>query len=165
MKVGKLDIIYLTGGQGEPLVVIHGGCNSSRAWLQNAIELSEHYTVYIPDLPGFGRSQPMDGNYYIPELVEFVNEFSHNLGLRSFYLIGHSLGGGIALSYVLKTDVWHLWILVGNNLRRLLFNKFIERDLIHPQPPLPRYPTSHGSCGRRRRWRRDRGCSSSGIGV
>lgn len=102
MNVGKLDISYLTGGQGDPLVVIHGGSDGSRAWLQNAIELSQHYTVYIPDLPGFGRSQPIDGDYYIPELVEFMNEFSHNLGLRSFHLVGHSLGGGIALSYVLR---------------------------------------------------------------
>jgi len=102
IKVGKLDISYLTGGQGDPLVVIHGGSDGSRAWLQNAIELSQHYTVYVPDLPGFGRSQPIDSDYYIPELVEFVDEFSHNLGLKSFYLMGHSLGGGIALSYALK---------------------------------------------------------------
>ncbi len=102
MKVGKLDISYLNGGRGDPLVVIHGGGDGSRAWLQNAIELSQHYTVYVPDLPGFGRSQPIDGDYYIPELVEFVDEFSHNLGLKSFHLMGHSLGGGIALSYALR---------------------------------------------------------------
>ena len=102
MKVGKLDISYLTGGQGHPLVVIHGGSDGSRAWLQNANELSKHYTVYVPDLPGFGRSQPIDGDYYIPELVEFVDGFSHNLGLEGFHLMGHSLGGGIALSYALK---------------------------------------------------------------
>ena len=102
MKVGKLDISYLTGGQGDPLVVIHGGSHSSRAWLQNAIELSKHYTVYVPDLPGFGRSQPIAGDYYIPELVQFMDEFSHSLGLKSFHLMGHSLGGGIALSYALR---------------------------------------------------------------
>jgi len=102
IKVGELDIHYFTGGQGEPLVVIHGGGDGARAWIKNVEALSENYTVYVPDLPGFGRSQPMDGDYYIPELAKFVDEFSCNLGLESFYLMGHSLGGGIALSYALK---------------------------------------------------------------
>ena len=102
MKVGGLDIHYVTGGQGEPLIVIHGGANGAGAWKENLVELSRNYTIYVPDLPGFGRSQPMDGDCYIPELVEFVDGFSLELGLKSFHLMGHSLGGGIALSYVLK---------------------------------------------------------------
>ena len=102
IKVGELDIHYFTGGQGDPLVVIHGGGDGARAWMKNMEELSGSYTIYVPDLPGFGRSQPIDGDYYIPELAEFVDKFSHELGLKSFYLMGHSLGGGIALSYALK---------------------------------------------------------------
>lgn len=102
IKVGELDIHYLTGGHGDPLVVVHGGSDGARAWMKNMAELSKNYTVYVPDLPGFGRSQPIDGNYYILELVEFVDEFLHNLGLKSFHLMGHSLGGGIALSYALR---------------------------------------------------------------
>lgn len=102
IKVGGLDIHYLCGGYGDPLLVIHGGTDGARAWTKNMEELSGNYTVYVPDLPGFGHSQPIDGDYYIPELVEFVDEFSHNMGLKSFHLMGHSLGGGIALSYALK---------------------------------------------------------------
>ncbi len=44
----------------------------------------------------------MDGDYYIPELTEFVDDFTQNLGLEKFHLMGHSLGGGIAVSYALK---------------------------------------------------------------
>jgi len=102
IKVGDLDIHYFTGGRGDPLVVIHGGSSGARAWMKNMEELSENYTIYVPDLPGFGHSQAIDGDYYIPELVEFVDSFSHNLGLKRFHLMGHSLGGGIALSYALK---------------------------------------------------------------
>ena len=102
IKVGKLDIHYVTGGHGEPLVVIHGGANGAGAWKENLVELSKNYTIYVPDLPGFGHSQPMDGDCYIPELVEFIDDFSDKLGLESFHLMGHSLGGGVALSYVLK---------------------------------------------------------------
>ena len=102
MKVDKFDIHYLTGGQGDPLVIIHGGGEGARAWLQNLAELSRYYTVYVPDLPGFGRSQPRGDNFYISEFAEFVRGFSHNLELKCFHLVGHSVGGGIALHYALK---------------------------------------------------------------
>ena len=102
MKINELDVHYFTGGHGDPLVVIHGGGDGARAWMKNIAELSENYTVYVPDLPGYGHSQPIDGDYYIAEMVEFVDEFTRNLGLKSFHLVGHSLGGGIALNYALK---------------------------------------------------------------
>ncbi len=62
VKVGELDIHYVTGGQGDPLVVIHGGANGAGAWRENLLELSKNYTVYVPDMPGFGKSQPIDGD-------------------------------------------------------------------------------------------------------
>ena len=104
VKAGKLDIHYLTGGQGEPLIVVHGGSGSSRDWRKNIEELANNYTVYAPDLPGFGLSQEMEGkDYFIPELVEFLEEFARSLGLESFHLMGHSLGGGIVLHYALRS--------------------------------------------------------------
>jgi len=102
IKVGELDIHYLTGGDGEPLVVIHGGGAGAQGWLKNVNDLCEHYRIYVPDLPGFGYSQPMDGDCDIPEFAEFVEDFTHSLGLERFHLVGHSLGGGIALHYALK---------------------------------------------------------------
>jgi len=102
IKVDGRDIHYLTVGHGDPLVVIHGGSEGARAWMDNMAELSASYTVFVPDLPGFGKSEPLDGDYFIPELTEFVDRFSNNLGLESFHLMGHSLGGGVALNYALE---------------------------------------------------------------
>jgi len=102
IKVGKLDINYFTGGDGEPLVVTHGGGGGARGWLQNVTALCENYKIYVPDLPGFGGSQLMDGDYGIPEFADFLEDFIRSLGLERFHLVGHSLGGGIALSYALK---------------------------------------------------------------
>lgn len=102
VKVDKLDVRYLTGGQGDPLVVIHGGGEGARAWLQSLEEFSRYYTVYAPDLPGFGYSQSMSNSCAISEFVEFVKGFLHNLGLTRLYLVGHSIGGGIALHYALR---------------------------------------------------------------
>ncbi len=102
VKVDGRDIHYFTAGQGDPLVVLHGGGGDARTWLNNIDALSGNYRVYVPDLPGYGGSQPLVGDYYIPELAEFVDSFSDNLELESFHLLGHSLGGGIALSYALE---------------------------------------------------------------
>jgi len=102
IKVGYLDIHYLTGGEGEPLIVIHGGGDSGRAWRENAAELSKYYHVYLPDLPGFGLSRANGDDFDLSSYVTFVEDFSHSLGLGHFHLLGHSLGGGIALHYALK---------------------------------------------------------------
>ncbi len=102
IKVGHLDIHYLAGGEGEPLIVIHGGGDSGRAWRRNAAELSKYYQVYIPDLPGFGRSKAISEDFDLSSYVTFVEDFSRSLGLGHFHLLGHSLGGGIALHYALN---------------------------------------------------------------
>jgi pimeloyl-ACP methyl ester carboxylesterase len=102
IQVGDLNIRYYTGGKGEPLLIIHGGNSHGRLWTNNVKELCEKYTVYIPDLPGFGGSQPMTGQYYVPEFVRFVAGFTQTLGLKTFYLMGHSMGGAIAVSYTLQ---------------------------------------------------------------
>src|SRR4030043_2429098 len=92
IEVNGRDVRYYTAGRGEPLVVVHGGGGDARTWLKNVEALADKYTVYVPDLPGFGGSQPLDGHYYIPELAEFVDGFSNNLGLEKFHIAGHSLG-------------------------------------------------------------------------
>lgn len=102
IKVNGLDVLYYTAGHGEPLVVIHGGGGDARTWWENIGELADNYAVYAPDLPGFGGSEPLDGNYFIPELADFIDRFAASLGLEKFHLVGHSLGGGIALDYALN---------------------------------------------------------------
>jgi pimeloyl-ACP methyl ester carboxylesterase len=102
LSINGLSSHYLVGGQGDPLIIIHGGSDGAGAWAKNIEELSRKYTIYVPDLPGFGLSQPVAGNYYIPEMVDFIDSFAKVLDIRNFFLMGHSLGGGVALHYALK---------------------------------------------------------------
>lgn len=92
---------YLYGGKGDSLVVIHGGGGGVNAWIDNLELLTENYTVYAPDLPGFGNSQSIDDRFSIPEYIDFIERFTNELGLDRFSLIGHSVGGGIAVQYAL----------------------------------------------------------------
>jgi 4,5:9,10-diseco-3-hydroxy-5,9,17-trioxoandrosta-1(10),2-diene-4-oate hydrolase len=102
INVDGLNIHYYTAGEGEPLLVIHGGAGDARSWMGNIQNLSQKYHVYAPDLPGYGTSQPLKGDYYIPEFADFINKFTKFLKLDKFSVIGHSMGGGIALDFVLK---------------------------------------------------------------
>jgi pimeloyl-ACP methyl ester carboxylesterase len=95
-------VSYLTGGVGKNLIIVHGGGDGSRSWSQNAQELAKHYHLFIPDLPGFGQSQTKDNRFSIADSVEFIENFANSLGLDRFYLVGHSIGGGISLNYALK---------------------------------------------------------------
>jgi len=97
---GRL-INYYIAGQGDPLVIIHGGLGDARTWLNNIAILAERYQVYAPDLPGFGHSQTLDSTHDIPRLAAFVDAFTVSLDLHRFYLMGHSIGGGVALDYAL----------------------------------------------------------------
>lgn len=101
-RIRDITVHYLVAGSGTPLLLIHGYAGEARKWRNNINLLSATYTVYAPDLPGFGNSQPLDGTYYIPELVDFIESFVSGIGLERFFLVGHSLGGGIAVNYALK---------------------------------------------------------------
>ncbi|MDD4875810.1 MAG: alpha/beta fold hydrolase [Dehalococcoidales bacterium] len=103
IKVGGLNVHYLYGGQGEPLVIIHGGGSGINEWQKNMEVLSEHYTVYAPDLPGFGNSQSINERFKLSEYVDFLDSFVDTIGLKRFYLLGHSIGGGITLKFALKS--------------------------------------------------------------
>jgi len=59
--------------------------------------------VYAPDLPGFGKSQSINNGFQLSDYVDFLDNFVYAIGLKRFYLLGHSIGGGIALKFALKS--------------------------------------------------------------
>jgi pimeloyl-ACP methyl ester carboxylesterase len=99
--VDGLNVHYLTGGQGDPLLVVHGGTGGAQNWADNMEQLTDKYTVYVPDMPGFGLTEPLQGDYHVPQATSFLEGFTDALELKHFHLLGHSFGGSIALNYAL----------------------------------------------------------------
>lgn len=101
IKVGEINTHYLVAGEGSTVILLHGGGYDWRDWKPNIGPLSECFSVYALDLPGFGGSDKPKADYSINYFVVFLSHFVEALGLERFSLMGNSLGGGIALSFTL----------------------------------------------------------------
>lgn len=114
IDVGGVRYAYLTGGEGEPLVMVHGFAASKEHWVWVAKFLSKHFTIIAPDLPGHGQStKDPKLDYTISKQVERLHAFTRALGLKSFNIAGNSMGGTIAGAYAARYpgEVKSLWLL------------------------------------------------------
>jgi pimeloyl-ACP methyl ester carboxylesterase len=93
------EIGYLGGGQGPVLLMIHGIAVSSEHWRGVLEPLAHHYTVIAPDLPGHGMSGGGPGDYSLGNLAAGLRDLLLSLGHERATLVGHSLGGGIAMQF------------------------------------------------------------------
>jgi 2-hydroxy-6-oxonona-2,4-dienedioate hydrolase len=89
---------YFEYGQGEPMVLVHGGSTAgANVWSRNIPGLSARFHVFAMDRLGSGMTaRPADGKYDNPAQVAFITEFIRGLKLGPVHLVGHSAGGAIA---------------------------------------------------------------------
>jgi len=80
-----------------PIFLIHGWGNSGGYWQEIASALSETAQVIVPDLPGTGRSQPVNSPQNMFDQVDTLVELLDVLNLDSVQVVGHSMGGAMAL--------------------------------------------------------------------
>ena len=88
---------YVTGGHGDPIVLLHGLGSESSTWRKILPTLAEHYTVYALDLFGCGRSDKPAIAYTIEAMAHYMRLFMDAVGIQQAHFIGHSYGGGIAM--------------------------------------------------------------------
>jgi pimeloyl-ACP methyl ester carboxylesterase len=90
---------YRMAGDGPPVVLVHGMLNSSRHWQRVAVELARTHTVVAPDLHGHGHSAGPLGDYSIGAHAAGIRDLLSRLGLDRATIVGHSLGGGVAMQF------------------------------------------------------------------
>jgi pimeloyl-ACP methyl ester carboxylesterase len=98
-------VAYKTGGWGPLLVLIHGVASSSDTWEPVLPGLARKYTVLAPDLLGHGRSDKARGDYSIAAHANTVRDLMDALGYRRATLVGHSLGGAVAMQMAYQYPV------------------------------------------------------------
>jgi pimeloyl-ACP methyl ester carboxylesterase len=98
----RLRLNYFDWGNPDapPLVLVHGGRDHARNWDWVAERLRDRWHIIAPDLRGHGDSQWSDGGVYaMPGYIYDLAQLVHQLRLAPVTLMGHSLGGNIAIRY------------------------------------------------------------------
>ena len=100
-------IFYQKEGQGNPVMLVHGFGENGSIWKHQVEKLKHHFLVVVPDLPGSGQSELLDGDCTMEEYAEVIKviadkEFLSNQRNKTFTLIGHSMGGYISLAFANK---------------------------------------------------------------
>jgi pimeloyl-ACP methyl ester carboxylesterase len=93
------SMTYAEAGEGPVLLLIHGMGGTFENWQEVVEPLARDHTVIAPDLPGHGASGPGGGDYSLGALAASLRDLLFALGHKRATLVGHSLGGGIAMQF------------------------------------------------------------------
>jgi esterase len=90
-----------TYGQGPDLIFLHGLFGAGDNWKSIARSLSDHYRIHLIDLPNHGRSDWVDDPSY-PAMAQHIQTWIDDQGISTYRLLGHSMGGKIAMQMALN---------------------------------------------------------------
>lgn len=93
-----MQLHYQTLGQGQPLVLLHGLFGSADNWGSIAKHFAQHYQVISVDLRNHGRS-PHNDSQTLADMAEDLRQLCDDLGVTPLHLLGHSLGGRVAMQF------------------------------------------------------------------
>jgi pimeloyl-ACP methyl ester carboxylesterase len=94
------SVSYLEAGSGELLLLVHGMAGNAENWRPVIEPLALGSAVIAPDFPGHGNSAPGGGDYSLGSLASGLRDLMLTLGHERATLVGHSLGGGVAMQFV-----------------------------------------------------------------
>jgi pimeloyl-ACP methyl ester carboxylesterase len=99
VQVHGRAVSYVEAGSGELLLLIHGMAGTAENWQSVVEPLALRHNVIAPDFPGHGLSAPGGGDYSLGSLASGLRDLLIALGRERATLVGHSLGGGVALQF------------------------------------------------------------------
>jgi len=98
-SVNGIQLHYVIGGHGDPVVLLHGWPETWYAWHKVMPALAKNYTVIAPDLRGLGdSSKPLTG-YDGKTVAEDIHQLVGKLGFKTIFLVGHDIGSFVVYPY------------------------------------------------------------------
>lgn len=112
-EVKGISWFHREAGAGYPLVLLHGGGGTGKAFWYQLQGLSQSFRVLAPDLPGFGKTGFVPGALRIDDLAAALKDWCDALALERLALGGNSMGGRVSLAFALSEParVTHLILL------------------------------------------------------
>jgi pimeloyl-ACP methyl ester carboxylesterase len=99
VPVNGIQMHYVIGGKGDPVVLLHGWPETWYQWRHVMPALAKNYTVIAPDLRGLGDSSKPVSGYDGKTVAEDIHQLVTKLGYKSIYLVGHDIGTLIVYPY------------------------------------------------------------------
>jgi pimeloyl-ACP methyl ester carboxylesterase len=97
--VNGIQLHYVIGGKGDPVVLLHGWPETWYEWRHVMPALAKNYTVIVPDLRGLGDSSKPVSGYDVKTTAEDIYQLVSQLGFKNIFLVGHDFGVEVAYSY------------------------------------------------------------------
>ncbi|MBL8091638.1 MAG: alpha/beta hydrolase [Anaerolineales bacterium] len=97
---GNAQLYYETAGNGTPFVMIHAGVADKRQWNNEFEFFSSNYQVIRYDMRGFGKSEPVDGEFNL--MTDLVSVLDGLQVRKPIIIMGCSMGGGLAMDFALS---------------------------------------------------------------
>lgn len=107
------DLVYYVGGEGHPLVLIHGLAGAATNWIEVVAHLASRYRLLVPDLPGHGVSARAEQAMTLADFATVVRRCGHEEGVERPVLVGHSFGGQVALQLGISDPDWSRGIVLA----------------------------------------------------
>lgn len=102
IKIKDYEIAFIDEGNSENvLIFIHGLGSYLKAWERNVPELKKYFRCIALDLPGYGKSSKQIHSGKVSFYTEIISDFIKALRLKNVTLVGHSMGGQIAMAFAL----------------------------------------------------------------
>lgn len=99
ISLNGLEINYVSGGRGIPMIFLHNGGGFWHSWEHQLVHFSQSYQVFGIDWPGFGKSQSPEGNITLDLITQTLDAFIREKALVNPILIGNCIGASAALKY------------------------------------------------------------------
>jgi len=100
VKFEGIDISYTDNGKGRPVILLHGYLEAKAIWEPLCSILEKKFRVVAIDLPGHGDSGVASESHSMEFMASTVKSVADSLGLKNIFMIGHSLGGYVALAFL-----------------------------------------------------------------
>lgn len=97
-SVNGTQLHYVIGGQGDPIVLLHGWPQTWYQWRHVMPALAKNHTVIASDLPGLVDSTPPT-SYDTKTIAAYIHQLVNQLGFKSIYLVGHDIGTLVSYPY------------------------------------------------------------------
>ena len=103
IKIDDHNVVYLEGGKGPTILLLHGYTGNKDNWIRFAVYLTKDYHVVIPDIPGYGESSMIEkASYDLSNQMSRLHKFAQAIELTKFHVAGNSMGGLFAGTYAVR---------------------------------------------------------------